>query len=85
MIKIHEAFITESTEAFGKMDPFLECKVGDVCSQTDTLEEAGQNPQWNQTLSFILESIPSRIFFTVKDKDMVNDDVVGCKTINPQQ
>ena len=67
------------------MDPYLECKIGDVCSQTDTLDEAGENPKWNQTLTFILESIPSKIFFQIKDKDMVNDDLVGSKVVNPQQ
>ena len=67
------------------MDPFLECKIGDVCSQTDIMDGAGENPKWNQTLTFILESIPSKIFFQIKDKDMVNDDVVGSKVVNPQQ
>ena len=84
-VHVKEAELTISTETFGKMDPFLECKVGDVSSQTEVLDSAGQNPKWNQTLSFILESIPSKIFLQVKDKDMVNDDIVGGKTINPQQ
>ena len=67
------------------MDPFLECKIGDVSSKTDIAESSGQKPVWNQVLSFLLESIPSQIRFLIKDKDMVSDDVVGSVCLNPQQ
>ena len=84
-VNIKEGILERDTEAVGKMDPFVECKVGDVSSQTDVKDEAGQNPVWNQKLSFLLESIPSHIFFTVKDKDMVSDDIVGDKKVNPHE
>lgn len=67
------------------MDPYLECKIGEVASKTDITGEPGVNPKWNQVLSFLLESIPSEITLHVKDKDMVSDDVVGSITVNPQQ
>ena len=67
------------------MDPFLECKIGDVSSKTDIADSSGKNPVWNQVLSFLLESIPSQINFIVKDQDMVSDDIVGSVCLNPQQ
>lgn len=67
------------------MDPFVECKIAETSSQTDVKNEAGTDPIWNQTLPFLLESIPHSIVISVKDKDMVKDEVIGSKTINPHE
>ena len=36
-------------------------------------------------LPFTLESIPGKIELTVKDKDMVNDQLMGRLTLDPQK
>jgi hypothetical protein len=36
------------------MDPYLVCKVGTVESKTNTLEEAGKNPKWNERFTYDL-------------------------------
>lgn len=82
-IQIESAELIRDVESVGKMDPYVECQVGDVSSKTDTQEGGGKNPVWNQSLTFLLESIPPSIIFTVKDQDMVNDDIVGRAKINP--
>lgn len=58
-----EAELVRDTEAIAKMDPYLVCKVGNVESTTNTLEEAGKNPKWNERFTYDLESIPSKITF----------------------
>ena len=85
IVEAKEALLERDTEAIGKMDPFVECKVGDVSSQTDVMDEAGKHPVWNQKLSYLLESIPNFIYITVKDKDLTSDDIVGSKRINPHE
>lgn len=85
LIDVKEADLERDTEVIGSMDPYLECKIGDVSSKTDVSGEPGKNPKWNQVLSFLLESIPSKITFQVQDKDMVSDDIIGSVTLNPQQ
>ena len=85
LMDIKQATLERNTELIGNMDPYLECKIGEVASKTDVTGEPGANPKWNQVLSFLLESIPSEIALHVKDKDMVSDDVVGSVTLNPQQ
>ena len=85
VVEVKEGNLERDTEAVGKMDPFVEFKVGDVSSQTDVIEGGGKNPVWNQKLTYLLESMPSSIYLSVKDKDMVNDDMVGDMKVNPHE
>ena len=36
-------------------------------------------------MPFLLESIPHSIIISVKDKDMVKDEVIGSKKVNPHE
>jgi glyoxylate utilization-related uncharacterized protein len=60
--------------------------VGDVSSQT-TLKKSQESVwyEFKELLPFTLESIPGKILLTVKDKDMVNDQVMGQLLFDPQQ
>ena len=46
-ILIKNADLKRDTEAFGKMDPYVICKVGDVTSKTAVKDDAGKTPVWN--------------------------------------
>lgn len=41
--------------------------------------------EFKELLPFTLESIPGQIEITIKDKDMVNDQVMGRLVVNPQK
>ena len=60
--------------------------MGDVSSQT-TLKKVNENVwfEFKELLPFTLESIPGKISMTVKDKDMVNDQVMGRLELNPHK
>ena len=63
---------------------YIECRVGDVASQTTLRKKKGNREyEWNEVLPFTLEAIPGRIDFVVKDKDMVNDEVLGSIKVDP--
>jgi hypothetical protein len=53
--------LTRDTENFGKMDPFVDCKIDNISSQTTAKDEAGKEPVWNEILPFTLENIPGSI------------------------
>ena len=65
---------------------YVDCTVGNVSSQT-TLKKS-QEMVWyefKELLPFTLESIPGKVEVTVKDKDMVNDQVMGKLLLDPQK
>lgn len=64
----------------------MECTVGDVLSQT-TLKKSEEAVwyEFKELLPFTLESIPGKIEIAVKDKDMVNDKLMGKIVLNPQK
>ena len=65
---------------------YVECTVGNVASQT-TLKKSEENVwfEYKELLPFTLESIPGKVGITVKDKDMVNDQLMGNLVLDPQK
>lgn len=40
---------------------------------------------WAEQLSFTMEEIPSKIELFIKDKDFVDDEIMGSLVIDPQR
>ena len=77
-IKIVEATLTRDTEMVGKMDPYVELKIGGVLvHKTAVLEGAGKSPQWNEECDFEVTDMNAEVYFKVSDEDYGEDDVVG--------
>lgn len=53
-VKIESAELIRDVESVGKMDPYVECEVGDASFKTEIQKEGGKNPTWNQELTFLL-------------------------------
>ncbi|KAG6607485.1 FT-interacting protein 7, partial [Cucurbita argyrosperma subsp. sororia] len=61
----------------GRLDPYVEVKVGNYKGVTKYLEK-NQNPIWKQSFAFPKEKLQANLLeVTVKDKDLVKDDFVG--------
>ncbi|XP_022949452.1 FT-interacting protein 1-like [Cucurbita moschata] len=61
----------------GRLDPYVEVKVGNYKGVTKYLEK-NQNPIWKQSFAFPKERLQANLLeVTVKDKDLVKDDFVG--------
>jgi hypothetical protein len=76
------------TEAKSGLDRelYLECTVGNVSSQTTVKKRKEETIyEWDEILPFTLEAVPGKIEITIKDKDMVNDEVMGKTVIDPQK
>ena len=74
--------MARDTEMVGKMDPYLEMKIGgqDV-HKTATLDGAGKNPEWNEEFEFEVRDLDVEVHFKVSDEDWGTDDIVGEGTI----
>ena len=57
VIEVLEGKLDRDTEAFGKMDCFVEIKYKDQTKRTNVHAESGANPKWNENLEFQLESL----------------------------
>ena len=72
-----EAKLTHDTETFGKMDPFVKCRVHNKLYKTNVAHGKGKSPEWNNRFDIPIHNINEKISFTVLDEDMVEDDIVG--------
>ena len=57
IIEVIEGKLERDTEAFGKMDCYVEIQYRDQIKRTTAHKEGGQLPVWNQKLEFQVESI----------------------------
>ncbi len=82
-VELVSASLTINTEMFGKMDPYVTVVYNTVSQpnkktvKTKVHKSGGQTPQWNEKFEFLVESMDDNIIFTVFDKDMFFDDLVG--------
>lgn len=74
------AKLFRDTETFGKMDPYVSVRVGNMKVKTKTHQSGGKAPKWNDTLQFELEN-EDTIDIAVYDEDTVTDDLVGETTL----
>ena len=75
-IKIVEANLTRDTEMFGKMDPFLELKIGgQQVKKTAVKDEAGKNPVWNETVDTQeVKDMSVEVHYNVLEEDTFSND-----------
>ena len=75
------ADITDDTDTFTKMDPFVKVEFqGGETKQTKALQSAGKNPVWNEKLTFDVKTInqaSSTIRVSLWDEDIKFHDEIG--------
>ena len=57
IIEVIEGKLERDTDAFGKMDCYVQIQYRDYTQRTTTHTDGGQLPVWNQKLEFQLESL----------------------------
>ena len=88
-LKIHilEARLTRDTEAFGKMDPYVNFQLAAGTNvrnkwRCKTHAGGGKNPSWNDRHNFDLVEGDDRIQAQVYDEDTGSDDLIGSTSID---
>lgn len=83
ILKLHliSANITHDTDAFGKLDPYVEIWVEPnekAKKSTKIYEDAGLKPEFkNEVFEFELTDLKKLVTFRVMDKDATTSDEVG--------
>ncbi|KAE8098863.1 hypothetical protein FH972_016897 [Carpinus fangiana] len=76
-VRVVKARDLPANDVTGSCDPFVVVKTGNYKSTTRHFENKS-NPEWNQVFAFSRARIESSVLeVTVKDKDLVKDDLVG--------
>ncbi|KAJ1375324.1 Phosphoribosyltransferase C-terminal [Sesbania bispinosa] len=76
-VRVVKARDLPSMDVTGSLDPYVEVKVGNFKGTTNHFEK-NQNPEWNKVFAFSRENQQSfDLEVVVKDKDTIQDDIVG--------
>ena len=60
------------------MDPFLELSIGGVLiHKTETKDNAGKEPVWNELVAYEVKDMSLEVFFRVSEEDNFSNDIVG--------
>ena len=69
------------------MDPYcvLENLTTATQHKTQTHEDAGKNPKWNQSIDVILKSKDDQLRLAVYDEDVIEDELIGEENFQASQ
>jgi Ca2+-dependent lipid-binding protein len=81
-IRVNKAVLRRDTEVIGKMDPFVEIKLGEQTKRTTVKDEAGMYPVWGELYTIPVINPLIAIKFTVFDEDVTTNDLVGAAEID---
>jgi Ca2+-dependent lipid-binding protein len=79
-LHIYEAKLYRDTEFMGHMDPFVVVEVTPEKKEyrTKVLNDAGKNPNWDETIEIPLASLKdTNLKITCYDEDIMMNDFVG--------
>ena len=75
-IKVCQAQLTHDIEFFSKQDPYARITLGSHVKETTVKKNAGKNPIWNETLSFV-RATEDILTLQVFDKGSRKDILLG--------
>ncbi|KAM0005171.1 putative C2 domain, phosphoribosyltransferase, C2 domain superfamily [Helianthus debilis subsp. tardiflorus] len=77
-VRVVKARDLPAMDVTGSCDPYAEVRLGNYKGTTRHFEKKS-NPEWNQVFAFSRDRIQAgMVEVTVKDKDVVKDDFMGC-------
>lgn len=82
-LTVLQAKLTRDTETFGKMDPYCVITYRQEKHKTQTKNNAGKTPVWNQTFDLDIKYIGDDIEITVLDEDITESDTIGFCNFKP--
>lgn len=83
VVKPISGMLTKDTDLFGKMDPYVVCKIGNEQKRTKTHKGGGKKPQWMDTLTFMSKGTVMTV--AAYDDDFGKDDFIGEGSLNLNQ
>ncbi|EPZ32192.1 C2-domain-containing protein [Rozella allomycis CSF55] len=69
-------------DVFGKMDPYINLRIGSQKWRSKTVTGGGKNPTWNQSISLGVITGTEALFVEAYDEDAGKDDFIGSGSIN---
>lgn len=76
-VRVVKARDLPTMDLTGSLDPYVEVRVGNFKGITNHFEK-NQSPEWNKVFAFAKDNQQSTfVEVVVKDKDMIQDDIVG--------
>ena len=77
-LNVCEAKLVRDVEQDGtEMDPFVQVVNRTQMLRTQTKEEAGKNPVWNELLELDVKFIGDVVTIRVKDENVTDSEIVG--------
>ena len=76
-VRLDRAVLLRDTETIGKMDPFVEIRLGKETRRTSVKDEGGKEPKWMEIYTIPVVNALDPLKLTVFDEDVTTDDVVG--------
>lgn len=81
-VRVERAVLLRDTEVIGKMDPFVELKLGAQIRRTSVKDEAGKEPVWKEMYTIPVVNPLDPLKIEVKDEDVTTDDLVGSAQVD---
>jgi len=76
-VEVVKAVNLRNVRLFGKMNPFVQLRVGTEKFDTKTIEHGHENPTFAQSFSFNPDGSDQYIHFEAIDKELVKNDHIG--------
>ena len=67
------------------MDPFVQIEYKGKTFKTQTIQEGGKNPVWNEAFVIPINSMDDEFKITCFDEDLLVDDLVGSKVFKASE
>ena len=77
--------LLRNTEFFGQMDPYVQVETKGKTFKTQTIQEGGKNPVWNEAFVIPISSMDDELKITCFDEDLLVDDLVGSKVFKASE
>lgn len=80
-ITFSRANLVRNTETFSNMDPYVIMEYGSNKFRTQTKDDAGKNPVWDETFELFIKNVNDEMSIKIMDEDVMVDDTVGTRQI----
>eukprot|EP00775_Hariotina_reticulata_P006500 gene6500-6728_t len=76
-VRLDYADKLKDTEVLGRQDPYCILQLGTATSRSRTCTDGGTRPVWNETFRFNNVDHANDLLVTIKNENVLSDDVIG--------
>eukprot|EP00878_Enallax_costatus_P020228 GHUV01021377.1.p1 GENE.GHUV01021377.1~~GHUV01021377.1.p1 ORF type:complete len:290 (+),score=84.45 GHUV01021377.1:124-993(+) len=84
-VQLHFGDGLKDTQVMGKQDPYCVLQVGPSTCKSRTCTDGGTKPVWNETFRFNNVEYSSELIITIKNENVLADDVIGAARVPLQR